>query len=82
MLTENDESVIRCVITFPVCVLTDGTECLRAVANATNNIENDEMVDTTNRPTVTFSNRINAPVAVTSILSGSIVSGPLVPDCF
>ena len=65
------------MITFPVVVLTDGTECLRTIANTTKNINNDEMVDTTNRPTVMFSNRMNVPVAVTSLLTRSRVSSQL-----
>ena len=66
------------MITFPVVVLTDGTECLRTIANTTKNINNnEEMVDTTNRPTVMFSNRMNVPVAVTSLLTRSRVSSQL-----
>ena len=68
------KQTFRCMISFPAVVLTDGTECLRIIANTTHNINNEEMVDTTNRPTVTFSNRMNVPVAVTSLLTRSRVS--------
>ena len=54
---------------------TDGTACLREVANETKNINNDEQVDQANRPIVTFFNRVNVPVAVSSLLlSGETVS--------
>ena len=65
------------MISFPAVVLTDGTECLRIIANTTHNINNEEMVDTSNRPTVTFSNRMNVPVTVTSLLTRSRVSSQL-----